>query len=119
MLDRETFQKGIRSEPRLMNIVMGDFAKRIRRMDELAMVLAYGANSQRLSFAVGVIRNQAKPDIHNPGVQVVKIGPEELANLAGVSEEHAISFLDSRKSAGELDYKQRSIHFFAQAEQLQ
>mgnify|MGYP001823370853 CR=1 FL=1 len=117
MLDRETFQHGLSSEPRLMNLVMGDFAKRIRRMDDLAMVLAYGANSQRLSYAIETLRNQAKPDAKQPDVRVVRMGPEDLAHLAGVSKEHTLSFLESRRTEGVLDYKPRAIHFYAEAGQ--
>ncbi len=113
ILDRETFQEGIRTEPRLLNLIMGDFARRIRRMDDLALVLAYGANSQRLNFALDVIQGQAKPDTKLPNVWTVKAGPEELAHLAGVSEVVALSFLDSRKDAGELDYNHRAIHFYS------
>ncbi len=112
ILDRKTFHDVIRSEPRLLNLILGDFARRIRRMDDLALVLAYGANSQRLNFAIDVVKSQAKPDAKRINVWSVKIGPEELAHLAGVSEETAISFLESRKDAGELDFNHRVIQFF-------
>lgn len=112
ILDRDTFQGVLRSEPQLLNLILGDFARRIRRMDDLAMVLAYGANSQRLNFAIDVIQGQAKPDAKLLNVRTVKAGPEELAHLAGVSEELALSFLESRKEAGELDYNHRAIHFY-------
>lgn len=46
VLDRETFQNRLTTEPKLMDLVMRNFAKRIRRMDDLAMVLAYGASSK-------------------------------------------------------------------------
>jgi len=115
MLDRETFQKGLVSEPRLMQLVMGDFARRIRRMDDLAMVLAYGADAQRLSYALETLRRQAKPKGKEAAIDIVKMGPEDLANLAGVGKADAIAFLDARKSAGELDYKPRAIHFYREA----
>jgi CRP-like cAMP-binding protein len=111
MLDRKTFQNRLNSERRMTNLVMSNFAKHIRRMDELAMVLAYGTSSQRLDFAIEALRKQATSDVKNPAMSLVKVGPKELANLAGVSEEEAIEFLESRKSEGELDYKVRSIRF--------
>jgi CRP-like cAMP-binding protein len=112
VLDRQTFQDRLITEPNLMELVMRNFSKRIRRMDDLAMVLAYGAHSQRLNFALQALRKKAKPDAKMPKTYVVRISPKELANLAGVSTESALSFLESHKNSGELDFTHRSIRFF-------
>ncbi len=92
VLDRKTFQDRVAAEPQLMDLVVKNFAKRIRRMDDLAMVLAYGANSQRLNFALQTLREKAKPDLKIPNTYIAKFSAKELANLAGVSEESAIYF---------------------------
>ena len=112
VLDRKTFQNRLATEPRLMDLVMKNFSKRIRRMDDLAMVLAYGASTQRLSYALNTLRKSAKPDQKMPNIFVAKISPKELANSAGVSEQSARVFLQSRKETGELDYTHRSIRFY-------
>jgi CRP-like cAMP-binding protein len=111
VLDRETFQRRLQTEPRLMELVMKNFSKRIRRMGDLAIVLAYGASHQRLSFALQALRKEAKSDSKTARSFVVKIGPRELANLAAVTEENATEYLESCKSTGVLDYSARSIHF--------
>jgi CRP-like cAMP-binding protein len=112
VLDRKTFQERLATEPRLMDLVMNNFSKRIRQMDDLAMVLAYGASTQRLNYALNTLRKAAKPDIKMPNIFVAKISPKELANSAGVSEQSAMVFLQSRKDSGELDYSTRSIRFY-------
>lgn len=112
VLDRKTFQDRVVTEPELMDLVMRNFAKRMRRMDDLAMVLAYGASSQRLNFALQTLRKKAKPYTKIPHTYIVNISSKELANLAGVSEESAITFLQSHKDSGELDFKPRSIRFY-------
>lgn len=112
VLDRMTFQNRLATEPRLIDSVLKNFSKRIRRMDDLAMVLAYGASTQRLSYALNTLRKTAKPDHKVPNIFVAKVSPKELANSAGVSEQSARVYLQSRKDAGELDYSHRSIRFF-------
>ena len=112
VLDRRTFQDRLATEPRLMELVMKNFSKRIRRMDDLAMVLAYGASKQRLNYALQTLRQSAKPDNKSPQSFIAKISPKELANTAGVSEQSAMLFLQSRKDSGELDFSSRSIRFF-------
>ena len=112
VLDRKTFRNRLATEPRLLELVMKNFSKRIRRMDDLAMVLAYGASSQRLSYALNTLRKTAKPDQKMPNIFVAKMGPKGLATSAGVSEQNARLFLQSRKDSGELDYTHRSIRFY-------
>ena len=112
VLDRKTFRNRLATEPRLMDLVMKNFSHRIRRMDDLAMVLAYGASTQRLTYALNTLRKTAKPDHKMPNIFVAKVSPKELANSAGVSEQSARVFLQSRKDSGELEYTHRSIRFY-------
>jgi CRP-like cAMP-binding protein len=112
VLNRETFQNKMRSDSRLLSIVMTNFANRIRRMDELALVLAFGEKSQRLRYAVEAAIRHAKPDPQNPETLVAKMSPSELANIAGVGEETVVSYLDTLKLAEELDYNHKWIRFF-------
>ena len=111
VLDRKTFQQNLSTEPRLIDLVMRNFSKRIRRMDDLAMVLAYGASTQRLHYALQTLRKQAKADVKEPETLIVKVTPNELANLAGVCEESAVAYLQSREELGELTYTHRAIRF--------
>ncbi len=83
VLDRRTFQDRLVTEPRLMDLVMKNFSKRIRRMDDLAMVLAYGASTQRLNYVLQTLRKTAKPDAKSTKAFIVKISPKELANFGG------------------------------------
>lgn len=111
VLDRKTFQEKLINEPGLIDLVMRNFSKRIRRMDDLAMVLAYGASTQRLTYALQTLRKKAKPDVKNPQNLLVNFSPIQFANLAGVSQESAITYLQSRVEQGELSFNQRSIRF--------
>lgn len=110
-LDRATFQAQLQVNPERCRRLFRIFSGRMRSMDELAMVLAFAPQGQRLEFAIEVARQQAQPDRLNPAQRVFRGGPRELALLAAVDEQLANDFLTRSAAAGTLEFSQRHIAF--------
>jgi CRP-like cAMP-binding protein/predicted GNAT family N-acyltransferase len=110
-LDRSTFQSQLRVNPARCERLFKIFSARMRSMDELAMVLAFAPQGQRLEFAIEIARQQAVPDRSNPEHMVFRGGPKELALLAAVDEQAALEFLNRGISTGEYEFSQRHIAF--------
>lgn len=110
-LDRATFQSQLQVNPERCRRLFRIFSARMRSMDELAMVLAFAPQGQRLEFAIEIARQQATPDKSNPDQLVFRGGPRELALLAAVDELAAIEFLNRGVETGILEFSQRHISF--------
>ena len=90
------------------------FSSRLRKTDELAMVLAFEEPERRLEFALNTIRMSARPDTRRPGVLVAKVVPEDVARVALVDKEQAEVFLKKKQDLGEIKLRPLSIQFFPQ-----
>ncbi len=110
-LDRSTFQSQLQVNPERCRRLFRIFSARMRSMDELAMVLAFAPQGQRLEFAIEIARQQGTPDKNNPNHIVFRGGPRELALLAAVEEQAATDFLNRGAAAGTIEYSQRHISF--------
>lgn len=110
-LDRATFQMQLQVHPERCRRLFRIFSARMRSMDELAMVLAFAPQGQRLEFALEVARQQATPDRSDPVQFVFRGGPRELALLAAVDEQAAVDFLTQGAETGTLEFSQRHISF--------
>lgn len=110
-LDRATFQTQLQVNPDRCRRLFRIFSARMRSMDELAMVLAFAPAGQRLEFALEVARQQALPDRGNAEHLVFRGGPRELALLAAVDQQSAISYLELGAANGELEFSERHISF--------
>ncbi len=110
-LERSAFMDGLAHKPQHIQQILEIFTARIRRMDELALVLAYAPVGKRLTFALELLRERAIPDRKRAGHRVSKGGPMELALSAAVDEETAKRFLEERRERGELKYSSKQISF--------
>lgn len=110
-LDRATFQSQLQVNPERCRRLFRIFSARMRSMDELAMVLAFAPQGQRLEFAIEIARQQATPDRSHSDQLVFRGGPRELALLAAVDELAAIEFLNRGVETGILEFSQRHISF--------
>ena len=110
-LERSAFMAELAEHPERIHHILEIFTTRIRRMDELAMVLAFAPSNKRLEFALNLARSRTVPDRKNPGQYIAKGGPMDLALSAAVDEETARAFLEVYRKRGELEYSQRQIRF--------
>lgn len=111
-LERRAFLDELYSEPQCVQELLQVFCQRIRRMDDLAMVLAFAPPEQRLDFALTMVRTRSVPDPAHPGVLLFSGGADDLATSAAVDSQTAVDFLDERRTRGELDYSTRHIRFY-------
>ena len=111
-LQRKAFMAELTNHPNRIQDVLEIFTKRIRRMDELALILAFAPAQERLQFALKSVRDRAAPAGKDSGERIASGGPADLARSAGVEETEAERFLDECRDRGELQYSNKEIRFF-------
>lgn len=110
-LDRDQFARQTGLDSKHMRAVMNFFSSRMRKTDELAMVLAFEAPDRRLEFALDTIRTGARPYSKTPGVLISKVSSEDVARVALVDKEKAEIFLKKVQERGDIILGRRSIRF--------
>jgi len=110
-LDREMFLLHTGMASSQLRRVLSLFSARLRKTDELAMVLAFEEQSRRLEFALDTIRAGARPDSKRPGTMVATVGVEALARMAIVDEEQAQAYLQQLHDEGTIDFARHRIRF--------
>ena len=94
-----------------MKAVMNFFSSRMRKTDDMAMVLAFEPPERRLDFALATIRTGARSDNKNPKVLIAKVLPEDVARVALVKKEQAQSYLEGLEAKGKIKLGRRCIQF--------
>lgn len=110
-LDRDAFTRQTGMDSKRLRAVMNFFSSRMRKTDEMAMVLAFEAPERRLEFALDTIRTGARPDSKRPEMLIAKVMPEDLARVALVEKEQAEKFLEKMVDQGTIRLGRRSIRF--------
>jgi len=109
-LERDMFTRQTGLDSQHLRVVMNFFSSRMRKTDELAMVLAFEAPERRLEHALSTIRTGARPD-KTPGVLVAKVQPEDVARAALVEKEQARQFLEQLQEQGDIKIRKNGIVF--------
>ncbi len=117
-LDRKTFLGQLRQYPERANDLFKMFSGRMRSMDELAMVLAFSPTSERLDFAIDLVRQRAVHDTAYPGRRIFRGGPAEVARLAAVDEAEVHNYLAELAKAGKVSFSDRQIVFEAPGDEI-
>ena len=110
-IDRKTLFASIKQYPEQLEELLNLFAQRIRRTDDLALVMAFAPQTGRVRFALENLKHLAIAKQKLPAHRVVKMGPTELAKSAGVRESEVMRVLEMEKLAGNLDYGKKIIKF--------
>jgi len=110
-LDRDIFMRHTGMESSQLRKVLSLFSTRLRKTDELAMVLAFEKPDRRLDFALDTIRAGARPDSRKTGTMVASAGAEELARIALVEEEKAQAYLQQLHDEGVIEIARHRIRF--------
>lgn len=111
VISRDSFLTHLREEPARVQNILQVLAERLRQMDDLAVVLAYGSAREKLKYALGIIRGRSIRDKKHKDSYLVKIGPYELAQTAGVSTEEAEGYLIELAEKNELEFSNAQIRF--------
>ncbi len=110
-LDRDLFERQTGMDSKRMRAVMNFFSSRMRKTDELAMVLAFEKPERRLEFALDTLRTGARPDSNQPDVLVAKVVADDLARAALVERDVAQEYLVKLEAQGNIKLGRRSIRF--------
>ena len=101
----------VRQNPEKLDQLLEHFAKRIRETDNLAMVLAFAPQTNRVEIALKRLWNSAIPDHKRPRTRIAKVGPQHLAKTAQVRESEVRRVLEIKKSNGVLEYGDNVVKF--------
>lgn len=110
-LSREQFSEILKSDSQKAEQLLSIFATRMRKTDDLAMVMAFAPLTGRVRYALDRMREHAIPDRNKPDEFVVQASPLEIAKTAGVPEEEVRKILEIEKQAGHIDYGEELIRF--------
>jgi len=110
-LSRHSFLRDLQDNPHRSQELFKIFAERIRRVDDLAIMMAFAPNDQRLDFALEAVRRRSMVDRKDPTLRVFRGGSEEFARIAAVATREAEEYLSHRAEAGELEFTAKNILF--------
>jgi CRP/FNR family transcriptional regulator len=111
VLRRDDFMDSLRSQPEHLDLVLGFISQRLRRTDQLALLLAFGSPQQRLEFSLMGFLDSTKLIKRKAGVSVLKVGPNDLAAAAGTDIESSLAYLDVLRDRRLCTYTDKHIKF--------
>ena len=109
---RKDLLEMIKEKPEKMGKLLSYFAKRLRDMDDQAMVHVFAPQTARIQFELQKLWQSAAPDRKISDARVAKVGPEQIARSAHVHVEEVMTSLELEKTEGNLEYSQNMIRFF-------
>ena len=112
VIPRKHLLEMIKENPEKMGKLLGNCSKRLRDMDDHAMMQMFAPQSARIQFELKKLWKSASPDKKISGARKVKIGPEQISRSAHVRIDDVISTLENEKNEGTLDYNKKMIRFF-------
>jgi CRP-like cAMP-binding protein len=112
VLGRDHMLDILKQHPEKMRQLLRHFSRRVRDLDDLAMVQAFAPQSSRVAFALNHLWQEAPSDRKDPSVRVAKIGPAQIARLAQVREHEVLLVLETEKLNGHLDYGKNVVRFY-------
>lgn len=111
VLPRAHFTRLIENEPDKARVMLRMLSERLRRMDDLALVLAYGNVQERIEFVMESLKSRAMEDQARPGWVMMKIGLDEVAKMAGVEQQDVRSYVEMMSKCGEISVGSGRIRF--------
>jgi len=111
VISRELLLQMIKENPEQMGKLLSYFAKRLRDMDDQAMVQMFAPQAARIKFELLKLWQSAMPERNNPEIRTAKVGPKQIARSAHVFVEDVMDSLEQEKIAGNLEYFTKKIRF--------
>ena len=112
VIPKKSFLTMIKNNPEKMGTLLSYFSKRLRDMDEQAMMHVFAPQTARIQFELKKIWQSAPPDRKLPDTRTAKVGPKQIASSAHVHIEDVMLNLEQEKTEGNLEYSQKTIRFF-------
>ncbi len=101
----------IKENPDYMGKLLSNFAKRLREMDDHAMMQIFAPQAVRIQFELKKLWHSATPDRKRSNVRIAKIGPKQIARSAHVPVDDVVMNLEFEKTEGNIEYGSQSIRF--------
>ncbi len=111
-IKREVLIETTRKNPERMDQLLEHFARRIRKTDDLAMVLYFAPEARRVQAVLHELWRSSDIDRKYENARLAKVAPSQVAKMAQVDEEHVLQVLELKKTKGCLDYNKNYIRFF-------
>ncbi|HHQ41859.1 MAG TPA: cyclic nucleotide-binding domain-containing protein [Chromatiales bacterium] len=111
VLGREEFRRRLGGPHGDPDTLLRIFAERMRRMDDLALLLAYGGAHQKLLYALRSLYRAATPERRRPEVRSVTASAEDIAQMAGVDPAVAQAALEWLQQTGACEVRGRRVRF--------
>lgn len=112
VLERDRLLEIIRLHPEKTGELLRHFSKRLRDLDDLAMIQAFAPQTGRVIYALQQLWHSASLDRNDPGIRIAKVGPDQIAKSAQVREDEVLGVLETEKVKGALDYGKKQIRFY-------
>ncbi len=112
VLESDRLLEAIRLHPEKMGELLRHFSKRLRDLDNLAMVQAFAPMGDKMQYALNQLWSSAAIDKNNPDTRIAKVGVTQIAQLAQVTEQDVLWMLESEKIKGHLSFGKNFVKFF-------
>lgn len=112
ILERKHLLEIIKQHPEKMGQLLLHFSKRVRDLDDLAMVQTFAPQTSRVIYALQQLWHSASLDRNDPNIRIAKVGPDQIAKSAQVREDEVLGVLETEKVKGTLDHGKKQIRFY-------
>lgn len=101
----------IKENPDCVGKLLSNFAKRLRDMDDQAMMQVFAPQAVRIQFELEKLWHSAVPDRKGSHVRLAKIGPKQIARSAHVPVDDVVVSLEFEQTEGNIEFGKQSIRF--------
>lgn len=112
VLDRNHLLDVIKLHPEKTGELLRHFSKRMRDLDDLAMVQAFAPMGEKMQYALNHLWSSAAVDKLDSNIRIAKVGVSQIAKLAQVTEQDVLWMLEAEKIKGHLSFGRDFIKFF-------
>ncbi len=119
VLGRKYLHETITKHPEKIGQLLTHFSKRVRELDDLAMVKAFAPQTGRVYYALRQLWNSAEADRKNPKYRYAKVGPHQIAESAQVREDEVLGVLETEMANKNLEYGKQFIRFHRKPQQTE
>jgi len=112
VLERGRLLDIVKEHPEKMGELLRHFSKRLRDLDDLTMVQAFAPQAERMFYALNQLWTSAIADRKDSTARIAKIGVDQIAKLAQVSEQDVLWMLEAEKMKGRLSFGKKFVKFY-------
>ncbi len=112
VIHRDNLLNMVKQNPEQLGHILRHFSKRIREIDDFAMVSTYAPQSARIHFALKKLWEASIQDKKHPDIRTVKVGAGQISRSAHAQKEEVRRILEEEKAKGNLEFGKSVLRFF-------